>query len=292
MDWLDELHDKLWGRADLFHQVFRAVDLTKDDFVELQSDLHHLNPSRNCKSYISKKFLETKMNLLRSRTATRPLTITTDTLVPKVVLQASEGVIPANAMYVNDDTNLERIIKRQEDHKDKGIDDENAKGDVDDDDAKGDENDQHSESENVDEDDKLYIDEDAAMLSQGPTPVLPCTIRFMDLTCLNLQHFDRMPQVLLIRDEWDAVIDIFNQRRTGKRGGAILTGQPGIGKRHYSRGSVFATNSSLKARRPFCTTSSSFALSRRSRLSSRTSTTLFSPLILKCDNSWAPQYAQ
>ena len=54
--WIGETnYDKLWGRADLFHQVFRAVDLTKEDFVDLQSDLHHLNPSRNCKGYIAKK---------------------------------------------------------------------------------------------------------------------------------------------------------------------------------------------------------------------------------------------
>jgi hypothetical protein len=234
VDWLDELHDKLWGREDLFHQVFRAVDLTKDDFVELQSKLHHLNPSRNCKSYILTKVLETKMNFLRSRTATLPLTVTTDSLVPKVVLQASEGLVPANAMDVNDDTSSEKIIKQQVDHKGKDIGDENPKGDVDDDVAKGAENDQHSESEDVNEDDTLYIDEDAAVLSHGSNPVLPCTIRYMDLTCLSLQHFDRVPQVLLIRDEWDAVIDLFNQREMGIRGGALWTGQPGIGKRHYS----------------------------------------------------------
>ena len=40
-----ELHNKLWGRDDLFPEVFRAVDLTKQDFIELQSLLHYLNPS-------------------------------------------------------------------------------------------------------------------------------------------------------------------------------------------------------------------------------------------------------
>jgi len=55
----------------------------------------------------------------------------------------------------------------------------------------------------------------------------------MDLTCLNLRHFDRVPEVLLIRHEWDAVIDLFNKRPSGKRGSAVWTGQPGIGKRHY-----------------------------------------------------------
>lgn len=225
---LDELHDKLWGQADLFHQVFRAVDLTKD-FVELQSNLHRINPSRNSKSYVAKEVLETKMNFLRSRTATRPLTVTTDSLVPKVVLQASEDLVPADNVKINSKKN----IKQQRDDKGKDIDDESAKGDVHDKDTKGDENDQHSESDDVDEDVRSYIDEDAAVLSHGSNPVLPCTIRYMDLTCLGLQHFDRVPEVLLIRDEWDAVIDIFNKRPSGKRGSAVWTGQPGIGKRHY-----------------------------------------------------------
>ena len=177
-------------------------------------------------------------------------------------------------MDVNDDINSEKIIKRQGDRKGK---------DIDDDDAKGDENDRHSESEDVDEADMSYIDEDAAVLSHGSTSILPCIIRCMDLTCLNLQHFDRVPQVLLIRDEWDAVIDIFNERPSGKRGSAVWTGQPGTGKRYYSPSAV-ATDNSLKARRPFCITSSLFASFRRSRLSSRTSSALFTPLIMKCAN--------
>ena len=276
--WIGETnYDKLWGRADLFHQVFRAVDLTKEDFVELQSDLHHLNPSRNCKRYIAKQVLETKINFLRSRTATHPLTVITDCLVPKVVLQASEGLLPANAMDVNDDINSEKIIKRQGDRKGK---------DIDDDDAKGDENDRHSESEDVDEADMSYIDEDAAVLSHGSTSILPCIVRY--LTCLNLQHLDRVPQILLIRDEWDAVIDIFNERPSGKRGSAVWTGQPGTNKRYYSPSAV-TTDNSLKARRPFCITSSLFASSRRSRSSFRTRPELFTPLMMKGANRWATQ---
>jgi len=205
--WLGELYNKLWGREDLFHQVFRAVDLIKEDFVELQSELHHLNPSRNLKNYLAKKVLKTKMDFLRSRTATRSLGITTDSLVPKVVL-----------------------IKKQED---KDNNEEDAKFDVGDEDTQYDGN-VEDESENVDEDDKSYIDEDAAFLSRGPAPVLPCTIRYMDLTCLNLKHFYRVSQVLLIRDKWDAVVDIFNKKERGKGGSAIWRGEPGTGKQHYS----------------------------------------------------------
>ncbi|KIM35003.1 hypothetical protein M413DRAFT_449955 [Hebeloma cylindrosporum] len=90
--------------------------------------------------------------------------------------------------------------------------------------------DEAGEAEVVAEPDRSYIDEDAAVLSHGPTPVLPCTARYMDLTCLNLQYFGRVSKVLLIRDEWDAVIDIFNARKKGIKGSAVWTGQPGIGK--------------------------------------------------------------
>jgi len=171
-------------------------------------------------------------------------------LVPKVILCASEGVTPLNPMDVESfDSNYDEDEKN-----DKG-----ANGGLGDEDAKGEEGDDGA--------DKSYIDEDAAALSHGPTPVLPCTIRYMDLTCLKLQHFKRVPHVLLIRDEWDPVINIFNKRKIGTHGGALWTGQPGTGKRHYSPCICF--NRALKARRHCCTTSSSFILSRRSRLSSR-----------------------
>lgn len=242
MVWLEELHSKLWGREDLLNQVFRSVDLTKKDFVELQSNLHGLNPSRNCKSYKSNKknILDVKIDFLRSRTA-RPVTTTTDSPVSKVVFRDS---IPAGAMDVdlghegaNNDVGDDEAKGDEEDENSEGNDDEESEGedDEDGDDEDGDgEDDEYSEG---DDDNKSYIDEDAAVLSHGSTPVLPCTIRYMDLTCLNLQHFRRVSQVLLIRDEWDAVIDIFNQGNGGDEGiegSAVWTGQPGTGKRHYS----------------------------------------------------------
>jgi hypothetical protein len=217
----------LWGRADLFHEVFRAVDLTKEDFIELQSNLHNLHPSRNHKNYVAEDVLETKMTFLQSRTATRPLTIATDSLVPKVVFYTPEGPV-TDPMDVDVDVNSEKIIKQQEDRENNSIDED--ENDVADEDVDGDENDDGEEDDDGDENDKSYIDEDAAVLSHGPTAVFPYTIRYMDLTCLNLQHFERVSKVLLIRDEWNALVDIFNKRTTGIRGGALWTGQPGIGK--------------------------------------------------------------
>ena len=196
---LIELHEKLWGREDLFCKVFHAVDLTKEDFIELQSKLHDLNPSRNSGSYVDKSedTLKTKLDFLRTRITTYPLTSNTDSLVPKVVFRERPDPVE-DAMDVDIDAT-----------------------DATDDDA--------DESEDVLENVK-YIDKDAAALSHGATPVFPCTIRYMDLTFLDLQHFSRVSKVLLIRDEWDVLIDIFNERKMGIFGSAVWTGQPGIGR--------------------------------------------------------------
>jgi hypothetical protein len=162
---LIELHNKLWGREDLFCQVFHAVDLTKEDFIELQSKLHDLNPSRNHKSYLTRQnnILETKMDFLRSRTlaATHPLTSNTDSLVPKVVLCNLKHHIPVAPMDINIDIKLNCADATHD-----GIDEE-VKGSVEDDETE--------EGEFVDKDDtgKLYINEDAAALSHGPIPFSP-----------------------------------------------------------------------------------------------------------------------
>jgi hypothetical protein len=256
--WLVELHEKLWGREDVFGQVFRAVDLTIDDFTHLQRDLHHLNSSRNQKSYVSRDVLEAKTAFLRSRTATHTLT-TTGSPVPKVVLQPPDGLIPMDVMDVGVRIESCKNMDQQEDCEDKDSDkdamedksDENAVGDESDENAMGDQSDENATGDEGDEmgdegdemgdesdededsegevNDK-YIDQDATTLSHT---IFPCTIRYMDLTCLNLRHFNRVSQVLLIRDEWDAVVDIFNKRKTGIQGSALLTGQPGTGKYYY-----------------------------------------------------------
>jgi hypothetical protein len=232
--WLVELHEKLWGRKDVFRQVFRAVDLTIDDFTHLQRDLHRLNSSRNQNSYVSRDVLEAKTTFLRSRTATHTLT-TTGSPVPKVVLQPPDGLIPMDVMDVGVRIESCKNMDQQEDCEDKDS-DEDAMEDESDENPVGDESDEMGdESDEDDEDSKgevndKYIDQDATVLSHT---IFPCTIRYMDLTCLNLRHFNRVSQVLLIRDEWDAVVDIFNKRTTGIRGSALLTGQPGTGKYYY-----------------------------------------------------------
>jgi len=77
-----------------------------------------------------------------------------------------------------------------------------------------------------------YIVDDTAELSTRS--VFPCTIQYMDLTPFNLKFLTRVPHLMLIRDEWKAMIDLFNKRENGIHGSAVFTGSPGIGE-HYCR---------------------------------------------------------
>jgi hypothetical protein len=143
--------------------------------------------------------------------------------VPKVVLPASKDI--PDLMDIDNGAESDKDVKELKDCEDRDADDGDAEVDKDDEDVEDNKDDEYSEGK----DDK-YIDEDAELLSHKSSAVFPCTIRYMDLTCLELQYFNRVPQVLLIRDEWDKVVDIFNNRGTGIQGSAVLTGQSGIGK--------------------------------------------------------------
>ena len=78
-----------------------------------------------------------------------------------------------------------------------------------------------------------YIEKDATYLCTGETAIFLCTIRYMDLKILDLTHFTRTPQLLmLLRNEWGNK-DIFNKRKRGSGGGAVFTGEPGIGECYY-----------------------------------------------------------
>jgi hypothetical protein len=85
----------------------------------------------------------------------------------------------------------------------------------------------------VDPDPRSYVEKDAIYLSTGDTAIFPRTIRYMDLTVLNLTHFTRTPKLMLRRNEWGNMVEIFNKRKKGIEGSAVFTGQPGIGECYY-----------------------------------------------------------
>ena len=58
----------------------------------------------------------------------------------------------------------------------------------------------------------------------------PCKIRYIDLTVLGLKEEPRVPMMMLIRSEWDVMMQIIQRRRKGVEGSIVLTGQTGIGE--------------------------------------------------------------
>jgi hypothetical protein len=232
--WLVEIHQKLWGRRDLFDQIFRTANLTKTDFIELQAQLHHRNSSRTYKSYVATNVLALKSDFLRYRSVDTAANFSkydaasNGQLVPKLDVDKSNDLVPITARADVDSVDTDAIgadavdiqpldIGAEPDHTD----------------------DVHTDAMDADfgvepnPNSPTYYDTNAAFLSDGSAAVLPCTIRYMDLTVLKLKHLTRVPHVMLIRDDWEAVVDIFNRRQKGILGSAAITGQPGIGEHCY-----------------------------------------------------------
>ena len=201
--WLIELHTKLWGKRQFFDDIFRTATLTKADFIHLQQELHSHNPERNSDDYEVQNVLAIKADFLRSRSSvdSRASSSLFDSahdnlLVPKLVFDTTHDVSPTDDIDTTStdvDANAMDVVP-----------------------------DPHS-----------YIEKDAIYLSTGDTAIFPCTIRYMDLRPLGLTHFTRTPQLMLLRKEWEDMVDLFNKREKGIRGGAIFTGQPGIGECCY-----------------------------------------------------------
>jgi hypothetical protein len=217
--WLPEIHGKLWGRRDLVGQIFRKAHLTKTDFVELQNQLQSVNPSRSSTSYITMDVLATKSGFLRSRSFVDEDAVAYfDTcnaapdgnLVPQPIVDTPKGVTSPNLTMADIETlDVDAV---DTDTMDNAVD-----------------IDADPDSSN------LSLAADAAYLSEGRIAVFPCTIRYIDLTILKLEYLSRVPHMIFIRDEWRTMIDLFNKREKGIRGGAAFTGQPGIGgHRKYS----------------------------------------------------------
>jgi hypothetical protein len=217
----------------MFDHLFRTVNLTKTDFIQLQTQLHDLYPSRSSKSYITQKVFTTKSDFLRLISFTDAATTaqfmkgevsSSGNLAPQLVIDTSKDLSPPIPIDVMDDDALG-------DDDAVGADSVDA-ADNDTMDADAVNTSSMDLDANPDSCNPLYV-ADATFLSEGPDAVFPCTIRYMDLTVLKLDKLTRVPHMMLIRDEWRTMVDIFNEREKGTLGGAIFTGQSGIGKRRY-----------------------------------------------------------
>ena len=165
------------------------VNLTKNDFIELQLQLEKNDPSRRSPSYKAQNVSGIKADFLRKKSSA---ILELDT--------ASNGNLVPSISVVDDAMDVDADADPKE-------------------------------PDCLDSND--YILTGAAELSMEPAPVFPCTIRYMDLTSLKLKELIRVPLLTLIRDEWKAMIDLFNERKRGTLGSAVFTGSPGIGEHYY-----------------------------------------------------------
>ncbi|KAM6494870.1 hypothetical protein JOM56_009493 [Amanita muscaria] len=217
--WLGEIHRKLWGKRELFGDIFRTVTLTKDDFIELQHQLQEQNPDRNSESYVAKDVLAIKSAFLRSR-STPDVASDAPGLVPRLVFNDSQGLTQPPSSDVDEDED------EDEDEDDDDDEDEDEDDDEDDnDDADAVTGNTMDSDPDPGSSDSSYINNDAVSLSTGTTATFPCTIQYMDLTVLKLVNSIRVPQLTLLRKEWGNMVDIFNEREKGTKGSAVFTGK-------------------------------------------------------------------
>jgi hypothetical protein len=251
--WLAEIHKKLWRKGHLFGEIFRTANLTTADFIQLQLGLEKINPSRAEPSYKAQDVSKVKADFLRGKS--RNATLEFDNapnckLVPSVSLVASSSILStlpcamdldATAHHGDCPDSAEPSVISDISVPLAGLANNSSASKA------------HpsapcvlDDTMDVDADAEAgpvpqpanspgYIITDAKELSTGSTAVLPCTIRYMDLTTLNLKESLPVKRLTLIRDEWNIMIDLFNGRKRGVRGSAIFTGSPGIGEYYHLR---------------------------------------------------------
>jgi hypothetical protein len=264
--WLVEIHNKLWGKRDLFGQIFRTANLTTTDFIELQLLLESNDPSRSSPSYAAQNVSNIKSDFLRKKssiaidataipesdtTPNRNLvpSVYVSSLVPPSTLSTLPHAmdIDAAANHEDCDDSAEPSVNRNMSVQLAGLTNTSSTSKAPpcappilDDAMNTDAGADSSEPDSADSNPTPqfvncpdYILADAAALSMGSAAVLPCIIQYMDLTALKLKHLSRVPHLMLIRDEWKTMIDVFNGREGGVYGSAVFTGSPGIGVHYF-----------------------------------------------------------
>ena len=209
-----EIHRELWGNRNFLGKIFRTAKVGKADFTELQSLLDALNPGRHSDEYVSKDVFATKVAFLHSKSTPIDLPPNlVDGLVPRPVLVASQ---PPSSDVVGEG----------------GVVGDDGVVDDDDDDAVGNDDDVMGNVDVVMDDNAAIVVENTHLPNEA-TALFPYTIQYVDLTVLRWQGMLRVPRLMLFRNEWGDMIDIFNNGEKGMEGSAVFSGQPGIGEHYY-----------------------------------------------------------
>ncbi|KAF8273633.1 hypothetical protein EI94DRAFT_1913870 [Lactarius quietus] len=188
--WLVELHEKLWGKKELEDQIIRTVALNVADYFCLQGDLDGRNPTRGSDEYQPEDVLSVKVNFLRSKQNV------TSSAFPQQAVHSNPNPTASSGSTISpsilaDDADVDDLVDLPE----------------------------------------ITVDGDEEAEVLGS--IFPQQIHYLDLTTLNLKKSWKargLPLVMLIRSEWETLLDSFSKRERGRDGSVFLTGQPGIGK--------------------------------------------------------------
>ena len=203
--WLAELHEKLWGKTDLLHQIIRTVTLNGDDLIELQAKLQELK-----KSPVSASLVQgVKSAFLRSKNELRTDTPPDREADPDCNPRANTDIALSSIDQAMDVGKLVDLSKSEGDSPSAFS----------------------SELLEVSDDDDTSI---ADNVFKAAPMMFPCTIRYLNLTVLELKARPRVPTLMQIRSEWDLTMQTIEQQfHKGVQGSIVITGQPGIGQHVY-----------------------------------------------------------
>ena len=190
--WLMEVHKKIWKQEGLESELFRKVEVTQEDYVELQKRLKELHPDHDSPDYDGSKpgldVLVVKLDFLRSLKPTK----------------ASSPLHPDdNDHRVHDDGDLEARNKGSDSELSNKCDDSEAINDDDDSDPRN---------------------EDEIALES----LFPFILNFLDLSTLGL-NVTPLPLSFLHRQEYEDISKLIEDRTEGYGGSVLISGQPGIG---------------------------------------------------------------
>ena len=196
LSWLEEVHKKIWKQEGLESELFREVEVTQEDYVELQKRLQELRPDRDSPDYDGfdpgSDVLRVKLDFLLS-------------------LNRAKSLSP---LHPDDNDNLNQV-------QDDG--DEEAKNKDDGARNKGGD----SEPSNK-RDDSEAINEDDIVLES----LFPCILKFLDLSTLGIESVDVTPLgfPLLHRQEYEDISKLIEDKPQSNGGSVLISGQPGIGE--------------------------------------------------------------
>lgn len=208
--WLEEIHSKIWNNRELGSKLFRKVEVTQAHYTELKNRLESQHPDRGTPKY----------NALKNNV----LNIKLDVLGLTFGEEAPSRHPDDNEDRVRDDDDPGEGNEDSSGADDTGPEASNEHGaEIGDDDLEpGNESDPEFDYDHL----------EASNEDGGINSLFPFTLRFLDLSLLDLKKrvTTRLPLPLFIRQEYDDISVLIKEQPRCQEGSVIVSGQPGMGE--------------------------------------------------------------